>query len=153
MTAGPSMTDPGVFDRLNALSAEGKAKIAAQQQQPKERVVGRTMRPYTTAARLFEAADLIRDASRILDEVVVCSPKPAADRIEAVPGVTRVTAEMADAIRALADAIQGEYEAECERAEAELEAIDLDAPMPELFSPQWFAQAAGLMARDQKGAA
>lgn len=136
--------------------------------------MARDMPAYRTADRLYEAADLIRDAARILDEVVVCSPQPTADRIEAVPGTSSVDAGLALAIRNLADAIQAEYEAaEAERERAETEgdlvaskaAFDrvLDAQVerlermitdfPEPFSPEWFAAACGMPVRDQKGAA
>ena len=132
--------------------------------------MARDMPAYRTADRLYEAADLIRDASRILDEVVVCSPQTTADRIEAVPGTSSIDAGLALAIRNLADAIQAEYEAECAKADeddmvASKAAFDrvLDAQverleamitnLPEPFSPEWFAAACGMPVRQPKDAA
>jgi hypothetical protein len=71
-----------------------------------------TLQPYDVSAKLYRAADLIAEASSLLDDACCGSASTFAKRIEAIKGLSSIDRILSREVTALADAIQAEYEAE-----------------------------------------
>ena len=84
----------------------------------------RTLPAYEVADRLQKAAELIKQAGRILDDVVAEAPKPLACRIEAITALRFVETPLANQVRELGEDILAEHEAAIAQHDAECAKLD-----------------------------
>jgi hypothetical protein len=75
--------------------------------------------PSQAADRLRRAAQLIREAGALLDEVVSKSPRQIGDRVEIIPGQDQIDGGVSGKLAALAADLEAEEESTLSATEAE----------------------------------